>query len=158
VVLRFVAEQDLGLVVFPVDWFRAASRDNPGVDCTLKLTKQGPPENLYSCIVRDAQNVYIVKVFETFKGEFGDRHVSKITLDSKWAVTRDQWIESLREAGFWEASRNPLGDVGNKWGFVSPDEETMVTIFWNDKTQAVSAWVMPQQDPLPEQVKPTYDF
>lgn len=158
VVLRFVAEQDLGLVVFPVDWFRSASRDNPGVDCTLKLTKQGPPENVYSCVVKDAKNVYIVKVYETFKGEYGDRHVSKLTLDSKWAVTRDHWIEALRKAGFWESSRNPLGSVGKQWGFVSPDENAIVTIFWNEKTQAVSAWVRPHRDPLVSEVQPTYDF
>ncbi|NCN41636.1 hypothetical protein GW916_10375 [bacterium] len=157
VILRFVAEEDLGLVIFPVDWFRSASRSNPGVDCTLKLVKQGPPQNIYSCVVKDAKNVYIVKVFETFKGEYGDRHVSKLSLDSKWAVTRDHWIEALRAAGFWESSRNPLGAVGQQWGFVSPDETSVVTIFWNEKTQAVSAWVKPFADPVESEVKPTYE-
>ncbi len=155
VVLQFVAEEELGLVVFPVDWFRSASRNNPGVDCTLKLLKQGPPTNIYTCVVKDAKNVYIVKVYESFKGEYGDHHVSKLSLDSKWAATRDQWIESLRKAGFWESSRNPLGAVGRQWGFVSPDETSVVTIFWNETNQAVSAWVQPFQDSISPEAKPT---
>jgi hypothetical protein len=143
VLLRFVADQDLGLVVHPVDWFRSAEQDNPGVDCTLKLETQGPPENVYSCVVKDARNVFIVKITETYKADLQERHLTKITIDTKWSATRDLWIEALRKAAFKESPKNPLGTKGNKWEFVSPDETSQVTLFWNRKGNALTVWILP---------------
>lgn len=154
VVLSFVAEEDLGLVVYPVDWFRPANRENPGVDCTLRLIQKGPPENIYSCRVSDAKNVFVVKVFEDYKGGFGARHISKITLDSRFSETRDQWMLALKNGGFWETGRSALGRVGQKWNYLSHDDGTIVTLFWNEKTRAVSAWVIPQRQPLSSEIRP----
>lgn len=158
VVLSFVAEEDLGLVVYPVDWFRPASRENPGVDCTLRLQRKGPPENVYACRVSDAKNIFVVRVYEDFKGGFGARHISKITLDSRHAETRDQWMMALKRGGFWESGRSALGNVGQKWNFLSHDDGTIVTVFWNEKTQAVSAWIIPQRQPLPSEIRPKSTF
>jgi hypothetical protein len=144
VLLRFTGEGDLGLVVHPVDWMRPAEQDNPGVDCTLRLEKQGPPENVYNCHVREGQNIYIVKLHEQFAIEPEDRRLAKVTVDSKWSLTRDTWIEDLRRAGFRDASQNPKGTVGAKWVFYSPDRVTQVAIFWNERTEAVSALLSPR--------------
>jgi len=144
VLLKFVAEQDFGIVVHPVDWFRAAEQDNPGVDCTLKLETQGPPENVYSCVVKDARNVFIVKIFESYQAELDPRQLSRITVDSKWATTRDLWIETLRKASFKESSKNPLGSRGEKWEFHSPDGTSTVNIFWNSPSNAVTVHVLPR--------------
>jgi hypothetical protein len=143
VILRFVADQDLGLIVHPIDWFRSADQDNPGVDCTLKLETQGPPENVYSCVVKDARNVFIVKISESYMTELEERHLSKITIDSKWAATRDLWIEELKKSKFKEGPKNPSGSRGERWEFTSPDGSTLVTIFWNERAGAVSVWVSP---------------
>ncbi len=144
VVLKFVAGQDLGVVIHPVDWSRPADQDNPGADCTLKLETQGPPENVYSCVVKQAKNVYIVKLHETYKSDLDDRKLTKITVDSKLAVTRDMWVEELRKAGFREAPNNPGGARGSKWEFISPDESSQVTLFWNAASKAVSVRVLPR--------------
>jgi len=150
VLLRFVSDQDLGLVVHPVDWMRPAEQDNPGVDCTLKLETQGPPENIYSCVIKDSQNVFIVKVHEGFAIDPEDRRLVKVSVDTKWAVTRDSWIEALTIAGFHPAAKNPQGSIGSKWEFTSPDERTWVRIFWNAKSQAVSVWIEPSpKDQVP---------
>jgi hypothetical protein len=144
VVLRFVADQDLGLVAYPIDWMKGAEQDNPGVDCTLRLETQGPPENIYSCIVKDAQNVFIVRVHEGYiTDDFENRRLVKVSVDTKWAVTRDFWIETLLKAGFVGADSNPKGTQGSKWLFVSPDKGTQARIFWNAKSQAVSVWLEP---------------
>ena len=150
VLLRFVADQDLGLVVHPVDWFRSAEQDNPGVDCTLKLETQGPPENGYSCVVKDARNVFIVKIVETYMTDLQERHLTKITIDTKWTATRDLWIEALRKASFKESPQNPLGTKGTKWEFVSPDETSQVTLFWNKKANALTVWILPLAKVPPE--------
>ena len=143
VLLRFVADQDLGLVVHPVDWMRPAEQDNPGVDCTLKLETQGPPDNIYACHVKDAQNVFVVKVHESFAVDPEDRRLSKVTVDTKWAVTRDFWIETLLRGGFKASTQNPKGTQGSQWLFTSPDEVSQVRVFWNSKNQSVSVWLEP---------------
>jgi hypothetical protein len=146
VLMRFFADQDLGVVIHPVSWTRPADQDNPGADCTLKLEKQGPPENVYSCVVRDAQNVFIVKLHESYTSDLDERHLSKISIDSRWAVTRDMWVEELRKSNFREAARNPLGTKGEKWDFVAPDNSSKVSVFWNSSSSAVSVWVMPGKE------------
>lgn len=153
VLLRFVADQELGLVVHPIDWFRSAEQDNPGVDCTLKLETQGPPENVYSCVVKDARNVFIVKIFESYQADLEDRHLSKITVDSKWAATRDLWIEELRKSSFKESPKNPLGSRGEKWQFSSPDETSTIEIFWNARSSAVTVRMLPSVKMPPEPAK-----
>jgi len=143
VLLRFISDQDLGLVVHPIDWFRSAEQDNPGVDCTLKLETQGPPENIYTCVVKDARNVFIVKIFESYLTDLEERHLSKVTVDSKWAATRDLWIEELRKSSFTPSPKNPEGSRGEKWEFSSPDGTSLVSIFWSAKSNAVTVRVTP---------------
>ena len=154
VLLRFVAEQDLGIIVHPIDWFRSAEQDNPGVDCTLKLETQGPPENIYSCVVKDARNVFIVKISESYMADLEERHLSRITIDSKWAATRDLWIEELKKGSFTASPKNPTGSRGEKWEFTSPDGSTLVSVFWNERGNAVSVWVAPlAKVPAPKKVE-----
>lgn len=143
VLLRFVSDQDLGLVVHPIDWFRSAEQDNPGVDCTLKLETQGPPENVYSCVVKDARNVFIVKIFESYRADLEERHLSKVTVDSRWAATRDLWIEELRKSSFVPSVKNPVGAKGDKWEFTSPDGSSEISIFWSAKSNAVTVRILP---------------
>jgi hypothetical protein len=132
--LSFVPEKKIGLVVGGIDWKKPAAQDNPGVDCTLKLERQGPPESVFTCVIREKGVPFIVRVYESFKSAEA-RSLQKITVDSKSQATLDRWVAELKKYDF-DAEDNKA--EGKQWDFVSSDGDTHVTIFWNKASKAVS--------------------
>jgi hypothetical protein len=138
--LSFAPEKKIGLVVGGIDWKKSAAQDNPGVDCTLKLERQGPPESIFSCVVREKGVPYIVRVYEAFKGA-DKRTLQKITIDSKSKLVLDRWLSELKKSGF---TAKGGGDKDKRWEFGSSDGASHATVFWSKKSTAVSLVLRPK--------------
>jgi|GEM_PF-1572595 len=139
-ILSFFGGSDHGVVVRNVQWGKPVTPENPGADCELKLRKQGPPQNVFSCVVKKEGEVPVVlSLIESVDPAHTSRKLVKITVDGKSQATHDRWLKDLASADYAEtkASKKP------RRIFRSADGKSEAQVIWAPQAGAVTVIVLP---------------
>jgi hypothetical protein len=139
-ILSFFPNADQGVVVRKVQWGQAVTAENPGADCELKLRKQGPPANLFSCVMKkDGEAPVVLTLHETVDAAQSSRRLSKITVDGKGEATLARWTKDLEASEYAEVKGGRKG----RRVFRSGDGKSEAQIVWAAQAGAVTVIVGP---------------
>lgn len=136
-ILGFVSPEK-GVSVTTISWTKPIGQDNPGADCELRAGKK---KGAFLCIFKDGKKTAILNMFE--KGVGDNRHLAKITLDSKGAPTWKRWLSELRDNGYKPRGKGKKKKTSPRMSFISSDGATRADVIYVAAKKAVTVILKP---------------
>lgn len=141
-ILSFFAGGDQGVVARNIQWGAPVTAENPGADCELKLRKQGPPTNVFSCVVKKEGEVPVVlTINESVDAAHTSRKLTRFSIDGKTEATLNRWIKDLEASDY--AEQKIAGAKKSRRVFRSADGRSEAQVIWAASANAVTVLLAP---------------